>query len=102
VRFCQELPQVEVAYTGSEAAALLEMPEDREGDLVVISKKDAVIGSRREEHDLSALQGFRLRSHGGLSEQEIPLIRSTPLSHGGRAEPGVWRNFDVFDVAINW
>lgn len=79
VQFCQSLPQVECAYTGEEAAALFEMPPDREGDLVVIAKKNAVIGSRREEHDLSQLQWFRLRSHGGLSEQEIPLIRSTPL-----------------------
>jgi phosphonoacetate hydrolase len=82
VEFCQSLPQVEAAYTGEEAAALFEMPQDHEGDLVVISKKIGVIGSRKEEHDLSQLQGFRLRSHGGLSEQEIPLIRSMPLSHG--------------------
>jgi phosphonoacetate hydrolase len=102
IRFCQTLPQVEYAYTGSEAAALMEMPEDREGDLVVLAKHNAVIGSRREEHDLSALQGFRLRSHGGLSEQEIPLIRSTPLNKGDRTMPGLWRNFDIFDVALNW
>ncbi|CZR58309.1 related to Phosphonoacetate hydrolase [Phialocephala subalpina] len=102
VRYCRSLPQVEVAYTGAEAAAVFEMPLDREGDLVVISKGDAVIGSRGEEHDLSQLQGFRLRSHGGLSEERIPLIRSTPLVHGDRVEPSVWRNFDVFDLALNW
>lgn len=102
VRYCGSLPQVEVAYTGEEAAALFEMPLDREGDLVVISKKNAVVGSRREEHDLSALQGHRLRSHGGLSEQAIPLIRSTPLVRGDRVETKVWRNFDIFDVALNW
>jgi phosphonoacetate hydrolase len=102
VQFCQSRPQVECAYTGEEAAALYEMPPDREGDLVVIAKKNAVIGSRREEHDLSQLQGFRLRSHGDLSEQEIPLIRSTPLEQGDRIVPQVWRIFDVFDVALNW
>jgi phosphonoacetate hydrolase len=102
VKFCDSLPQVEAAYTGEVATALFEMPADREGDLVVISKKNAVIGSRRDEHDLYQLQGFRLRSHGGLSEQEIPLIRSTPLSHDGRVQPHTWRNFDAFDVALNW
>jgi phosphonoacetate hydrolase len=102
ITFCQSLPQVEAAYTGDDAAALFEMPEDREGDIVVISKKNAVIGSRSEEHDLTQLHGFRLRSHGGLSEQNIPLIRSTPLSHGERVEPPEWRNFDIFDVALNW
>jgi len=39
VRFCLSLPQVEAAYTGREAAKLLEMPEDREGDIVVVAKK---------------------------------------------------------------
>jgi phosphonoacetate hydrolase len=102
VRFCASLSQVDAAYTGEKAAALFEMPVDREGDIVVISKKNAVIGSRKDEHDLSQLLGFRLRSHGGLSEEKIPLIRSTPLTHGGRVEPHAWRNFDVFDVALNW
>ncbi|KAE8452467.1 hypothetical protein EG329_000369 [Mollisiaceae sp. DMI_Dod_QoI] len=102
LRHCLSLPQVESAYTGAEAASMFEMPLDREGDLVVIAKENAVIGSRREEHDVSQLQGFRLRSHGGLSEEKIPLIRSTPLLHGDRVEPHAWRNFDVFDVALNW
>jgi phosphonoacetate hydrolase len=102
VRFCRSLPQVDAAYRGEEGAALFEMPPDREGDLIVISKKTAIIGSRRDEHGLSQMQGFRLRSHGGLSEPEIPLIRSTPLSHRDRVEPEAWRNFDVFDLALNW
>lgn len=102
VRFCQSLPQVEVAYTGEHAAAVMDMPFDREGDIVVISKENAVVGSRKDEHDLSQVQGHRLRSHGGLSEQNIPLIRSTPLHDGNRMRPQNWRNFDIFDVALNW
>lgn len=105
IQFCRSLPQVEVAYSGKEAAAMFEMPLDREGDLVVISKKTAVIGGKREDHDLSQLQGFRLRSHGGLSEQAVPLLRSSPLTP--RTDQVVelektWRNFDVFDLALNW
>ena len=102
MRFCQSLPQVGVTYTGEEAAAMYEMPLDREGDLVVISKKHAVIGRKRSDHDLSGLKGFRLRSHGGLSEQHIPLLRSAPLPGSAYHKMGGWRNFDAFDVALNW
>ena len=56
IKHCRELPQVEVAYTGEEAAALLEMPVDREGDLVVIAKKNAAIGGRADEHDLALMK----------------------------------------------
>ncbi|OQE32275.1 hypothetical protein PENSTE_c001G00275 [Penicillium steckii] len=70
VTACRGLPEVETALAGSEAADLFEMPRDREGDFVVISKKGFVVGSRRDEHDLSQLGEQRLRSHGGLSEQK--------------------------------
>ena len=95
---CRNLPQVETALSGKEAASLFEMPPDREGDFVVISRKNAVVGSRRDEHDLSQLQGHRLRSHGGLSEQGIPLLKSTPTVSKGHK---TWRNFDIFDLALN-
>lgn len=95
------LPQVEAAYTGAEAAELFEMPADREGDLVVIAKEHAVLGSRQDEHDLSGLKGHSLRSHGGLSEQAIPLLRSEPFSGTEVASSRAWRNFDVFDIALN-
>jgi phosphonoacetate hydrolase len=97
----RKLSQVEVAYTGAEASALMEMPQKREGEMVVIGKKNAVIGSRQDEHDLSQLGGHRLRSHGAFSEQDIPLIRSLPLGPDFRGGSKPWRNFDVFDVALN-
>lgn len=40
-----KVPQVEVAMVGDEAAAKLELRSDREGDIVVIAKKNAVTGS---------------------------------------------------------
>jgi hypothetical protein len=67
-----------------EGASLFEMPPDRENGLVVIAKKNASIGSRKEKYDLSQLQGFRLCSHGVLSKQEISLIIYTPLVQGER------------------
>ncbi|KAH8646162.1 alkaline-phosphatase-like protein [Xylariales sp. PMI_506] len=99
---CRKLPLVEVALSGAEAASLFEMPPDREGDIVVISKENAVIGGREDEHDLSQLGGHRLRSHGGLSEQEIPLIKSTPINSDTSTAQKHWRNFDVFDLVLNY
>lgn len=97
----RKLPQVELALTGKAAAYELEMPLEREGDLVVIAKKGAAIGSRQSEHDLSHLESHRLRSHGGLSEQAVPLMKSTKLSSETGHEGKWWRNFDVFDLALN-
>ncbi|KAK4084906.1 hypothetical protein PCL_02586 [Purpureocillium lilacinum] len=99
---CRELPQVETALTGEEAASVYEMPLDREGDIVVIAKKNFAIGSKREEHDLSNLEGHRLRTHGGLSEQQIPLLRSTAIESTSSSETKRWRNFDIFDLALNY
>jgi aldehyde dehydrogenase (NAD+) len=40
-----------------------------------------------------------LRSHGGISEQKVPLLCNRPLR---RAQPERrWRNFDAFDLALN-
>lgn len=101
VEYCRTLSEVEAAYTGDEAAALFETPPEQEGDLVVVARRHAVIGGRRAEHDLTGLEGHRLRSHGGLSEQDVPLLRSRPLNRDmGDGRP--WRNFDVFDIALNY
>ena len=57
-----------------------------------------MIGTSRERHDLSGLDA-PLRSHGGISEQQVPLIanrRANELPSGRR-----WRNFDAFDLALN-
>jgi phosphonoacetate hydrolase len=102
LRHCRSLPQVEIALTGKDAAEKYDMPLDREGDIVVISKSDAVIGSRKSEHDLSSVKDHPLRSHGGLSEQYIPLIMSKPVRNLEAAKERTWRNYDVFDLVLNW
>jgi phosphonoacetate hydrolase len=65
---------------------------------VVISKLDTVIGTARERHDLSGLD-VPLRSHGGLSEQRVPLLVNRPV----RDQPAGrrWRNFDAFHLGLN-
>ncbi len=82
-----------------EAALSFELPEDRIGDLVCVSSRFTVIGTSASRHDLSGLDA-PLRSHGGISEQGVPLILNRPI-------PGLdmnrrWRNFDAFDLALNY
>ncbi len=94
----KKIDGVECALTRDEACQRFQLPPDRIGDLVVISKSDRVIGSAPEKHDLSGLD-VPLRSHGGLSEQRVPLIvnRKTPTLSAERE----LRNFDILDVALN-
>ena len=102
--YCESLPEVEVALSGQDAAERYEMPLGREGDIVVISKADAVIGSRRSEHDLSKVKDHPLRSHGGLSEQLVPIIMNKRINIESEAvfRTRLWRNYDIFDLVLNW
>lgn len=92
------LSGIEAALTRVEACARFELPEDRVGDIVVVSTRHKVLGTSRDRHDLSGLTE-PLRSHGGISEQQVPLIvtRATDDSLNGRK----LRNFDILDVALN-
>lgn len=100
LEYVQKLPQVQEAWAGEEAANIYELPPDREGELVVIATHDAVIGSGSAKHDLSELGGMRLRSHGGLSERKVPLIRSAAVET--TVEDRAWHNYDIFDLALNF
>jgi phosphonoacetate hydrolase len=83
------------------AARKLELPEDRLGELVVLSGRDVVMGRTPEYHDLNALHGA-LRSHGGRYEEMVPLVISHPLTPEYRSKTaGDIRNFDIFDVVLN-
>jgi phosphonoacetate hydrolase len=88
---------IESVLSRAEAAAHFELPADRIGDLVIVSTRSVVLGTSAARHDLSALDA-PLRSHGGVSEQRVPLI----LNRGTGADPNRrWRNFDAFDLALN-
>jgi phosphonoacetate hydrolase len=89
---------IEAVLLREQAAARFELPADRIGDLVVIGERSTVLGTSAARHDLGALE-LPLRSHGGVSEQRVPLIVN-------RRIPGLdplrrWRNFDAFDLALN-
>jgi phosphonoacetate hydrolase len=94
----QKVLGLELVLTREQAAARFELPPDRIGDIVVVSERSTVIGTSAARHDLSALE-VPLRSHGGVSEQRVPLIvnrRITGLDTAKRL-----RNFDAFDLALN-
>jgi phosphonoacetate hydrolase len=92
------LPGMELVLTRAAAAAKFELPADRIGDLVVVSRLDTVVGTSRGRHDLSGLD-VPLRSHGGMSEQKVPLL----VNRGVARQPDArrWRNFDAFDLGLN-
>jgi phosphonoacetate hydrolase len=92
------LPGIETVLTRAEAATRFELPLDRIGDLVVVSQRDTVIGTSRNRHDLSGLD-VPLRSHGGTSEQKVPLLINRKVSK--QPESRRWRNFDAFDLGLN-
>lgn len=82
-------------------ALLMELPEDRMGDLVVASARNVVLGRTPAYHDLSALAGA-LRSHGGRYEEMVPLVFSAPLNAACAARAaGDVRNFDIFELTCN-
>jgi len=94
----QALRGIEQVLTRAQAAERFELPADRIGDLVVVSERFTVIGSARARHDLSALE-VPLRSHGGTSEQRVPLIINRRID--GLDAQRRWRNFDLLDLALN-
>ena len=72
-----KLSEIEEVLTNQEAAERFKLPSDRIGDLVIISTEKMTIGKTRTYHNLKALKE-PLRSHGGLSEQLVPLIINKP------------------------
>jgi phosphonoacetate hydrolase len=89
---------IDVAMSRDDACKRFELPPDRVGDVVVLSTIHKVLGTSRARHDLSGLTE-PLRSHGGLTEQTVPMIanRKVALPKGRPL-----RNFDIFDVALNY
>jgi len=89
---------IDLVLSRAQAATRFELPTDRIGDLVVTGKRSVVLGSSAALHDLSGLK-VPLRSHGGLSEQLVPLIINRRIANLDSQRR--WRNFDAFDWALN-
>jgi len=91
-------PGIELVCDNAEGCARFELAADRMGDLIVVAERHVVLGTTAARHDLSGLD-VPLRSHGGVSEQRVPLLLSRPLVgiEAGRR----LRNFDIYDLALN-
>ena len=89
---------IEVVLTRDEAAARFELPADRIGDLVVVSERSVVLGTGRRA---TICRGSNCRcvrtaaspSSGCRSCCNRPIEGIDPNRR--------WRNFDVFDLALN-
>lgn len=92
------MPGIESVHDNVEGCERFELANDRMGDLIVVSEQRVVLGTSVDRHDLSGLE-VPLRSHGGVSEQVVPLILSRPVK--GLSRDRRLRNFDIYDLALN-
>jgi phosphonoacetate hydrolase len=98
-RVISKFEGIDEVYAKAEGCAKFGLPPDRTGDLIVLSggpKFTKVIGTSASKHDLSGLDA-PLRSHGGLSEQEVPII----INRKANNLPKDLRNFDAFYIGCN-
>ena len=86
---------IDLAISREEASVRFELPPDRIGDIVLVSEANMTLGTTRERHDLSVLDA-PLRSHGGLSEQDVPFIVNRRVD---LPDAPSLRNFDAFHYA---
>jgi phosphonoacetate hydrolase len=99
----RSLEGIESVLDKETACRVHELPMDREADVVVISTADVCVGGAKAAHDLSGLEGHRLRTHGGVSEAKVPFILSAPLNDEYRLKAGAatLKSYQIFDFAIN-
>jgi phosphonoacetate hydrolase len=89
------LPEMLEVVDKATAVQKYELPSDRIGDIVMISTENMTIGTSAHRHDLAALKE-PLRSHGGLTEQEVPFIVNRVID---LPNAPTLRNFDAFFYA---
>ena len=89
------LPEMLEVTDRATAVARYDLPADRIGDVVMISTETMTIGTSAHRHDLAALKE-PLRSHGGLTEQEVPFLVNRAMDLA--AALGL-RNFDALHTA---
>jgi len=94
---------IEMALDKATACRMFDMPPDREGDVAVVARQDVCIGTSAKNHDLTGLEGHRLRTHGGVSEAKVPFIVNRPLNdeYKLRAASSTLKSYEIFDFAIN-
>ena len=94
---------LESVFDKKTACRLLDLPADREADVVVIATAETCVGGSQADHDLSGLEGHRLRTHGGIAEAKVPFILNVPLNADYKLKAGAstLKSYQMFDFAIN-
>ena len=88
---------IDIAIDRTAGCKRFELPEDRVGDIIVVSGQHKVLGTSASRHDLSGLKD-PLRSHGGVSEQRVPFL----VNRGVDLPPDApLRNFDIYNVLLS-
>ena len=95
IKRLSSLNDIMLVLNREEAVKCFELPADRIGDLIIISSENMTIGTSVDRHDLAALDE-PLRSHGGLTEQEVPFIANRRMDLPTAPQ---LRNFDAFYFA---
>jgi phosphonoacetate hydrolase len=98
--YIKTIEGIDLVLTNSESVDKLKQPKDRIGDIVVTSNEKFAIGKKKSDHDLTKLKE-PLRTHGGLGESDIPIFLSKKIDQSYKSK-GVLRNFDIFDLALNY
>jgi phosphonoacetate hydrolase len=103
MRLIEPVPGLAEIYDRHTVCRKFDLPLDREGDVAVISARDVCVGGSQKEHDLSGLEGHRLRTHGGVTEARVPFVVSEPVSdaHRLKAKNGPLNSYQLFEFAIN-
>lgn len=103
IALAKALPGVETVLAKAAVAKAYDLPLDREGDVAVIGDANTCIGAARADHDLSGLEGHRLRTHGAVAESKVPFIINMPLNaeYKQRAKAVPLKSHQIFDFAIN-
>ena len=93
----RKIEGIDLVLGREEACRRFELPEDRIGDIVMLSTENKTIGTSEHRHNLAALNE-PLRSHGGLTEQAVPFITNRVLPD--QPDAPALRNFDAFYYAV--
>ncbi|MCZ6586592.1 MAG: phosphonoacetate hydrolase [Alphaproteobacteria bacterium] len=88
---------IEMALDREAGCKRFELPEDRVGDIIVVSTQHKVLGTTASRHDLSGLKD-PLRSHGGVSEQRVPFLVNRGIDLPADAP---LRNFDIYNILLS-
>jgi len=97
--YLKTIDGMQEVLSNAEGCKMFGLAPDRTGDIIVVSNQQKVLGTSESRHDLSGLE-VPLRSHGGMTEQCVPLVVSTPVS--GVEPDRLLRNFDIYDIALNY